>query len=136
MPVWLRELKNNDGSNITFRSTDSSWIDAVTRFAAKVLEVMRSENLLYIGDSEADIDGPIVLLQIENEYGNIQHNYPGLTGMDYVNEIANYAASKKDLVPWIMCQQGEGVGTGGEGRETEPEDPPGMPPVIVSGPPS
>ena len=54
--------------------------------------------------------GPVVMLQIENEYGNMEHFYPH-TGAKYVQWAAQYALDKNLSVPWMMCQQGEGVGT-------------------------
>ncbi len=50
------------------------------------------------------------MLQIENEFGNMQDAY-GQDGADYVQWNAEYALSKNLSVPWMMCQQGEGVGT-------------------------
>jgi hypothetical protein len=54
--------------------------------------------------------GPIIMLQIENEYGNMEHFYPK-NGAKYVQWAAEYALSKNLSIPWMMCQQGEGVGT-------------------------
>lgn len=73
-------------------------------FVGKTVEVVKSAGLL------APDGGPIVMMQIENEYGNMEDNY-GDDGHKYVQHIAEYALSLDVGVPWIMCQQGEGVGT-------------------------
>lgn len=48
--------------------------------------------------------GPIILVQIENEYGNVMGPY-GDTGKEYVKWCAKMATSLNIGVPWIMCQQ-------------------------------
>ena len=63
----------------------------------------------------AEDGGPIIMVQIENEYGNIEAAY-GDEGAKYVAEVANYALDKNLDVPWVMCQQGEGVGTAPPGE--------------------
>ena len=70
----------------------------------KALEVVTDAKLM------AADGGPVIMLQIENEFGNIEHNYPQ-KGAKYVQWAANYALRKNLSVPWMMCQQGEGVGT-------------------------
>lgn len=87
------------------RTYDQLWLDQLSQFVEKTLEVVRSANLL------ASQGGPIVMLQIENEYGNME-NYYGDSGHQYVKWLNDYALSL-DVggVQWIMCQQGEGVGT-------------------------
>ncbi|XVE99945.1 hypothetical protein REPUB_Repub03eG0243800 [Reevesia pubescens] len=48
--------------------------------------------------------GPIILAQIENEYGNIMWAYKD-AGIAYVNWCAQMAVAQNIGVPWIMCQQ-------------------------------
>ncbi len=48
--------------------------------------------------------GPIALIQIENEYGNIEAAY-GAGAAKYVSWAADLANSYQLDVPWIMCQQ-------------------------------
>ena len=98
-PVWLRDIKD-----ITYRTMNDQFLEKMTQFVDATLAVVSDARLL------ASDGGPIVMLQIENEYGNMEHYYPK-HGDDYVQWAANYANSKKLSVPWIMCQQGEGVGT-------------------------
>jgi beta-galactosidase GanA len=116
LPVWLRDLGSGtvtaNGTETTassssgpiFRTTDTVWMGAMTSFIDKTLEVVREAKLF------GEDGGPIVMVQIENEYGNIEASY-GDEGARYVAEVAEYALKKELEVPWIMCQQGEGVGT-------------------------
>jgi hypothetical protein len=48
--------------------------------------------------------GPIILSQIENEYGNIDAAY-GAAGKAYMRWSAGMAVSLDTGVPWVMCQQ-------------------------------
>ncbi|XP_017226065.1 beta-galactosidase 9 isoform X2 [Daucus carota subsp. sativus] len=68
------------------------------RFVKKIVELMREENLF------SWQGGPIIMLQIENEYGNIEGAY-GQKGKDYVKWAANMAVGLGAGVPWVMCQQ-------------------------------
>ena len=102
LPVWLREMKNS-----TFRTFDERWLIQLQDFIEKTIDVVKSAKLL------AADGGPIVMLQIENEYGNMEQYY-GWKGKKYVQWLSEYALSLYEEVgniPWVMCQQGEGVGT-------------------------
>jgi hypothetical protein len=46
--------------------------------------------------------GPIILLQIENEYGNVEDQY-GENGLKYINWSADLANSLNVGIPWLMC---------------------------------
>ncbi|CAI8595674.1 unnamed protein product [Vicia faba] len=59
---------------------------------------MKQENLY------ASQGGPIILSQIENEYGNIDKSY-GPAAKTYINWAASMATSLDTGVPWVMCQQ-------------------------------
>lgn len=98
LPGWLRDL------NATLRTNDPLWLEQLSQFVEKTLDVVDSVGLF------AKDGGPIVMLQIENEYGNMEDNY-GNQGHEYVSWLSNYANSLNFQVPWVMCQQGEGVGT-------------------------
>jgi hypothetical protein len=99
-PAWMHEL------GATFRTDDPAYLSRMFRFLDKTLEVVEAENLL-LKDG-----GPIVMLQIENEFGNMEKFY-GDAGPKYVETCASYADKHAAAVqvPWIMCQQGEGAGT-------------------------
>lgn len=109
IPVWVRELSNPNEKNgkITFRTDDDVWMQKMLTFIDAALESVKSNGLM-AGTSS---DGNIIMLQIENEYGNVQKFY-GHKGAEYVKLLADYVHTKNEAtVPWIMCQQGEGKGT-------------------------
>ncbi|XP_017226067.1 beta-galactosidase 9 isoform X2 [Daucus carota subsp. sativus] len=68
------------------------------RFVKKIVELMREENLF------SWQGGPIIMLQIENEYGDIEGAY-GQQGKDYVRWAAKMAVGLGAGVPWVMCKQ-------------------------------
>nr|GME21068.1 beta-galactosidase 8 [Ipomoea batatas] len=70
------------------------------RFTTKIVDLMKQENLY------ASQGGPIILSQIENEYGNIQSDY-GPRAKPYVEWAAAMATSLDTGVPWVMCQQAD-----------------------------
>lgn len=45
-------------------------------------------------------------MQIENEYGNIEHSF-GEGGKQYVRWAAALARNLSIGVPWVMCQQSD-----------------------------
>mmetsp|Transcript_5604 Transcript_5604/g.6116 ORF Transcript_5604/g.6116 Transcript_5604/m.6116 type:complete len:801 (-) Transcript_5604:197-2599(-) len=109
LPVWLKSIKqpDNPDKTIVYRTDNQQWLDVMLAFSDKVIEVMSQHKLFY-----AD-GGPIIMLQLENEYGNIQAPY-GEDGVTYIEKLASYITTKKETthnLPWIMCQQGEGVGS-------------------------
>ncbi|GMP89013.1 hypothetical protein CsSME_00040758 [Camellia sinensis var. sinensis] len=70
------------------------------RFTAKIVDMMKQEKLY------ASQGGPIILSQIENEYGNIDSAY-GSAAKTYINWAASMATSLDTGVPWVMCQQAD-----------------------------
>ncbi|ONL96145.1 Beta-galactosidase [Zea mays] len=70
------------------------------RFTAKVVDTMKGAGLY------ASQGGPIILSQIENEYGNIDSAY-GAPGKAYMRWAAGMAVSLDTGVPWVMCQQAD-----------------------------
>ena len=91
-PAWLRDI---DG--IQFRTMNDPFLDRVARFVDTTLDLVASAGLL------ASDGGPVIMVQIENEYGNMQHYYPA-EGADYVLWNSQYALSKNLSIPWMMCQ--------------------------------
>ncbi|GMI39439.1 hypothetical protein TeGR_g2538 [Tetraparma gracilis] len=100
LPSWLL------GDESVWRTDDSLWLDRVTKFTDATLDLVKRHGLLH------SQGGPVILAQIENEYGNVQADY-GDAGAAYVSKLAGYVLAKDDLgdIPWVMCQQGEGTGT-------------------------
>ncbi|KAG0477576.1 hypothetical protein HPP92_012295 [Vanilla planifolia] len=94
-PVWLHFIPG-----IKLRTNNEPFKAEMQRFTTKIVNLMKQENLY------ASQGGPIILSQIENEYGNVQWAY-GPDGKSYVNWSAMMANSQKTGVPWVMCQQND-----------------------------
>uniref|UniRef100_A0A803Q723 Beta-galactosidase n=1 Tax=Cannabis sativa TaxID=3483 RepID=A0A803Q723_CANSA len=92
-PVWLRDIPG-----IEFRTDNAPFKDEMERFVKKIVDLMREEQLF------SWQGGPIIMLQIENEYGNIEGKF-GQGGKDYVKWAAKMALSLGARVPWVMCKQ-------------------------------
>ncbi|MCD7473632.1 Beta-galactosidase 7 [Datura stramonium] len=94
-PVWLNNIQN-----MTVRTNNAPFMHEMKSFVSKIIGMMKEEKLF------ASQGGPIILSQIENEYGNshIESEY-GNDGKIYIEECAKFAESLNIGVPWIMCQQ-------------------------------
>lgn len=93
-PIWLHFIPG-----IVLRSDNEPFKAEMQRFTAKIVDIMKQENLY------ASQGGPIILSQIENEYGNIDSAYP--SAKTYINWAAKMAISLDTGVPWVMCQQSD-----------------------------
>lgn len=67
-------------------------------FTSKIVSMCKDAKLF------APQGGPIILAQIENEYGNIMKGY-GAAGKSYINWAAQMAVNQNIGIPWVMCQQ-------------------------------
>nr|XP_027105178.1 beta-galactosidase 6-like [Coffea arabica] len=92
-PVWLHFIPG-----IKFRTSNELFKREMKRFLKKVVNLMKDENLF------ASQGGPIILAQVENEYGNVEDAY-GVGGKLYVKWAAETAVSLNTTVPWVMCAQ-------------------------------
>ncbi|XP_073526219.1 uncharacterized protein [Phyllobates terribilis] len=92
-PVWLKYVPG-----ISFRTDNEPFKRAMQGFTEKIVELMKSNNLF---ESQG---GPIILSQIENEYGK-ESKMLGQVGYDYVSWAANMAVGLKTGVPWVMCKE-------------------------------
>jgi hypothetical protein len=85
IPVWVR----NFGDIKCFRCEDAVWEAEMKRWVANVVDVVRPF---------LQPRGNIVMLQIENEYGDIrQQGY-----LDWAVDMAN-GLTEREAVPWMMC---------------------------------
>ncbi|KZV34569.1 Beta-galactosidase 8 isoform 1 [Dorcoceras hygrometricum] len=94
-PLWLHFIPG-----IEFRTDNEPFKAEMKRFTAKIVDLMKGEELY------ASQGGPIILSQIENEYGNVQSGY-GSGAAPYVKWAASMAVSLGTGVPWVMCQQSD-----------------------------
>ena len=69
----------------------------MAKFVTHVVQLV--DNLLY------ENGGNIILLQIENEYGNIQSAY-GDNGQKYIDRAVSFAQNLTSKAQWFVCQQG------------------------------
>ncbi|KAJ2786353.1 hypothetical protein GGI15_001599 [Coemansia interrupta] len=90
-PQWLRHEKD-----IVYRTNSKPFKREMKRFIAKVIDVVKP----YMPEN----GGPIIGMQIENEYGDHQRNF-GHDGDLYADWCGETAASFNVSVPWIMCRQ-------------------------------
>ncbi|KAJ6344986.1 hypothetical protein OIU78_007799 [Salix suchowensis] len=94
-PLWLHSIPG-----IKFRTDNEPFKAEMQRFTAKIVDMMKQEKLY------ASQGGPIILSQIENEYGNIDSSY-GPAAKSYIKWAASMAVSLDTGVPWVMCQQAD-----------------------------
>ncbi|CAA7400596.1 unnamed protein product [Spirodela intermedia] len=92
-PIWLRDIPG-----IKFRTNNEQFKKEMQRFVEKIVDLMTQEMLF------SWQGGPIILLQIENEYGNIESSF-GNDGKQYIKWAASMALSLNAGVPWVMCRQ-------------------------------
>ncbi|XP_050220184.1 beta-galactosidase 15-like [Mercurialis annua] len=92
-PVWLHNVPGCE-----MRTANSVFMNEMQNFTTLIVDMMKQHNLF------ASQGGPIILAQVENEYGNIMDSY-GAAGKAYIDWCANMAESLDIGVPWIMCQQ-------------------------------
>ncbi|XP_059453357.1 beta-galactosidase 16-like [Corylus avellana] len=93
LPIWLRDVQG-----IVFRSNNEPFKYHMGRFVTKLVNMMKSERLY------ASQGGPIILSQIENEYGNVEKAFHE-NGPPYVRWAASFAVGLQTGVPWVMCKQ-------------------------------
>lgn len=92
-PVWLKYVPG-----ISFRTDNEPFKMAMQGFTEKIVGLMKSEKLF---ESQG---GPIILSQIENEYGP-QGKALGEAGHNYMTWAAKMAVDLGTGVPWVMCKE-------------------------------
>ncbi|KAH7282479.1 hypothetical protein KP509_35G032200 [Ceratopteris richardii] len=91
LPVWLHLEPH-----VVFRTDNVPFKAQMETFVRKVVNMMKNESLF------AWQGGPIIIAQIENEFGS----WPlGTPEHAYAMWAAQMAVSTKTGVPWIMCLQ-------------------------------
>jgi len=92
-PVWLKYVPG-----MVFRTDNEPFKAAMQKFTEKIVRMMKEEKLF---ETQG---GPIILSQIENEYGPIEWEI-GAPGKAYTKWVAEMAQGLSTGVPWIMCKQ-------------------------------
>ncbi|TKY74250.1 Beta-galactosidase 16 [Spatholobus suberectus] len=93
LPIWLHDIPG-----VVFRSDNEQFKFHMQRFTAKIVNMMKSANLY------ASQGGPIILSQIENEYGIVEGAFHE-KGLSYIRWAAQMAVGLQTGVPWVMCKQ-------------------------------
>ncbi|KAI9200859.1 hypothetical protein LWI28_014133 [Acer negundo] len=92
-PVWLKYVPG-----ISFRTDNGPFKAAMQGFTQKIVQMMKNEKLF------ASQGGPIILSQIENEYGP-ESKALGAAGQAYINWATKLAVGLDTGVPWVMCKE-------------------------------
>ncbi|KAF2318145.1 hypothetical protein GH714_001112 [Hevea brasiliensis] len=92
-PMWLKYVPG-----IEFRTDNAPFKDAMQKFTTKIVAMMKAERLF------EPQGGPIILSQIENEYGPVEWEI-GSPGKSYTKWAAAMAVGLNTGVPWVMCKQ-------------------------------
>ncbi|XP_057443397.1 beta-galactosidase-like [Lotus japonicus] len=92
-PMWLHNLLG-----IQLRTDNAVFKEEMQIFTTKIVNMCKEAGLF------APQGGPIILAQIENEYGDVISHY-GEEGNAYIKWCAQMALSQNISVPWIMCKQ-------------------------------
>lgn len=94
-PVWLKYVPG-----ISFRTDNEPFKREMQRFTEKIVSLLKSHNLF---ESQG---GPIILAQVENEYGRLRMRL-GREGNNYMTWAAKMVTSLQTGVPWTMCKDGD-----------------------------
>lgn len=92
-PVWLKFVPG-----ISFRTDNEPFKAAMQKFTGKIVSMMKEEKLFQAQG------GPIILSQIENEFGPIEGKL-GSAGKAYSQWAAKMAVGLDTEAPWVMCKQ-------------------------------
>ncbi|XP_050285611.1 beta-galactosidase 1 [Quercus robur] len=92
-PIWLKYIPG-----INFRTDNEPFKYQMQKFTTKIVNMMKAERLF---ESQG---GPIILSQIENEYGPEEYEI-GAPGQAYTKWAAKMAVGLGTGVPWVMCKQ-------------------------------
>uniref|UniRef100_A0A0E0IN08 Beta-galactosidase n=1 Tax=Oryza nivara TaxID=4536 RepID=A0A0E0IN08_ORYNI len=93
LPYWLREI-----GHIIFRANNEPFKREMEKFVRFIVQKLKDAEMF------APQGGPIILSQIENEYGNIKKDRK-VEGDKYLEWAAEMAISTGIGVPWVMCKQ-------------------------------
>ncbi|KAF8388824.1 hypothetical protein HHK36_025504 [Tetracentron sinense] len=92
-PVWLKYVPG-----ISFRTDNEPFKVAMKGFTVKIVNMMKEEGLF------EPQGGPIILTQIENEFGPIEYEI-GAPGRAYTKWVTEMALGLDSGVPWVMGKQ-------------------------------
>ncbi|KAF9587564.1 hypothetical protein IFM89_004022 [Coptis chinensis] len=88
--MWFHNLLG-----IQIRTDNQVYKDEMETFTELIVDMCKKEKFF------APQGGPIILAQIENEYGNIDKSY-GQASNNYIKWCAQMALNQNAGVPWVM----------------------------------
>ncbi|XP_022759241.1 beta-galactosidase 10-like [Durio zibethinus] len=94
VPVWLHYVPGT-----VFRTDSEPFKYHMQKFMTLIVNLMKKEKLF------ASQGGPIILAQVENEYGTYYEKFYGEGAKRYSQWAAKMAVSQNIGVPWVMCWQ-------------------------------
>ncbi|CAF0972038.1 unnamed protein product [Rotaria sordida] len=94
LPVWLRQFTEKY-KDIEVRTVNQLWQMEMQTFTTAVIK--------HLSPLFASNGGPIFMLQIENEYGNIAHAFPPGDATAYMQWASDMAHSVCSVCYWITC---------------------------------
>ncbi|GMJ15178.1 beta-galactosidase 16 [Hibiscus trionum] len=98
LPFWLHDIPG-----IVYRSDNEPFKYHMEKFVSKIVSLMKAEKLY------ASQGGPIILSQIENEYGMVEAAFRE-KGPPYLHWAAEMAVGLQTGVPWINACNGRRCG--------------------------
>ncbi|KAI4963285.1 hypothetical protein ZWY2020_015107 [Hordeum vulgare] len=99
LPAWLRDI-----SGMQFRMHNNPFEQEMETFTTLIVDKLK-EAKMFAGQG-----GPIILSQIENEYGNVMDKLNNdESASEYIHWCAAMANKQNVGVLWIMCQQDQDV---------------------------
>eukprot|EP00850_Spirogloea_muscicola_P009760 SM000055S18294 [mRNA] locus=s55:671953:676998:+ [translate_table: standard] len=93
LPLWLKDIPG-----MQFRTDNEPFKLEMQKWMQYVVDKLKREQLL------AWQGGPVILAQVENEYGNMYYGY-GDAGRRYAKWAGEMALTLGADIPWIMCSQ-------------------------------
>eukprot|EP00850_Spirogloea_muscicola_P012150 SM000077S21624 [mRNA] locus=s77:489374:494833:- [translate_table: standard] len=93
LPLWLKDIPG-----MHFRTDNEPFKLEMQKWMQYVIDKLKRERLL------AWQGGPVILAQVENEYGNMYYGY-GDAGRRYAKWAGEMALTLGADIPWIMCSQ-------------------------------
>uniref|UniRef100_A0A0D9VHI0 Beta-galactosidase n=1 Tax=Leersia perrieri TaxID=77586 RepID=A0A0D9VHI0_9ORYZ len=99
LPAWLRHIPG-----MKLRLHNGSFENEMETFTTLIVNKMKDANMF------AEQGGPIILAQIENEYGYTMLQPNNMqSAHEYIHWCADMANKQNIGIPWIMCQQDNDV---------------------------
>jgi len=94
IPGWVKNIPG-----IVFRDYNQPWMTEMQNFVTYIVNLMKTNKMF------GPQGGPVIMAQVENEYGWMEKAY-GDSGSQYALWSANLVNGLNTGIPWLMCGQG------------------------------